>query len=162
MSADTVRDAISTDTKSFLSTLPEPQLRMLLNDHLHRDFTQNFFDVSQLKMTYMYLPIKKVRTMTNLSDSVSDEEVMKEVKDKFLQYTSQLFILLSELTVAEQKEFIAQIPYVTLQRVIKTNGDFSIDYIKNVLVNMDDDVLRQLSRENYFDGTNDMVWCGIR
>lgn len=161
MSADTVKDEITKDTKIFLAELPEPKLRMLLNEHLNREFTQNFFDVSQLKMTYMYLPIKKVRAMTNVSDSVSDEDVLKEVKDNFLQHTSHLFVLISELSVSEQKEFLAQIPYATLRKVITTATDFAVSYIQNVLVNMDDDVLRQLGKEGFYYA-DEMIWCGIR
>jgi hypothetical protein len=161
MSADTVKDEITKNTKAFLVELPEPKLRMLLNEHLYRDFTQNFFDVPQLKMTYMYLPMKKLRVMTNLSDSVADEDVVKEVKDKFLQYTTPLFIVISELSTAEQKEFIVQIPYATLKKVISTATDYAITYIQNVLVNMDDDVLKQLGKESFYYA-DDMTWCGIR
>ena len=161
MSADTVKDEITKDTKTFLTELPEPKLRMLLNEHLYRDFTQNFFDVPQLKMTFMHLPMKKLRAMTNVSDSVADEDVIKEVKDKFLQYTTPLFILISELSTAEQKEFLAQIPYATLKKVITSATDFTINYIQNVLVNMDDDVLKQLGKEGFYYA-DEMTWCGIR
>jgi hypothetical protein len=161
MSADTVKEDVAKNTKGFLAELPEPKLRMLLNEYLYRDFTQNFFDVSQLKMTYMYLPMKKLRVMTNVSDSVADEDVIKEVKDKFLQYTTPLFILISELSTAEQKEFLAQIPYATLKKVITTATDFAINYIQNVLVNMDDDVLKQLGKEGFYYA-DEMTWCGIR
>lgn len=161
MSADTVKDEITKDTKTFLAELPEPKLRMLLSEHLYREFTQNFFDVSQLKMTYMYLPIKKLRVMTNVSDSVSDEDVIKEVKDNFLQHTSHLFVLISELSVSEQKEFLARIPYVTLKKIITTATDYAITYMKDVLVNMDDDVLKQLGKEGFYYA-DEMTWCGIR
>jgi hypothetical protein len=160
---DTLKNNINTDTKSFLINLPQDKLLKLLKDILSQQFTQNFFDIPQIKITYMYLPITKLRELTKLTDiTFTDENVLNEINNNFMRYVSDILIIMSQLSTSEQKEFINNTPYELIKKIIESSSDYSINYMKSILLSKDD-ILKQLSsEEQYTEHYNNLFWCGIR
>jgi hypothetical protein len=168
MSAQIVREKIIKNTQQFLTELPEVQLRGLLMKEAPRQFANNFSEISQLKLTFMFLPLKSLRGVVK-DDSLSDDDMLIKIQDNFYNYTDALSDAILNLTPDDRQLYLMVIPHDVLIKVIGMADGFTMDKMKEVLLALDDETLLKYAggadvvpvSEGYYYA-DDLTWCGIR
>jgi hypothetical protein len=172
MSAQIVREAIVKNTQQFLTELPELKLRDLLMKDVSRQFANNFSDIGQMKLTFMYLPLKSLRGVVK-DDSLSDEEMLIKIQDNFYDYTDALSDAILNLTPEDRELYLMVVPHDVLIKVISMADGFTMEKMKAVLLALDDETLLKYGggdvapvsvapvSEGYYYA-DDLTWCGIR
>ena len=154
---------IESDTKSFLlNYLSRGNLRMLLSQVIPNQFINNFFDVKQLKMTFMFLPMEKLREITSSDSDIRDEDVIKKITNDFYTYNTEILNILVKLDTSEQIKFIMTIPDDVLREVVDSNNEFAFSYIKNVIVHLDPVMLQKFVQIPEGYEQQQISWVGIR
>ena len=170
MSAQVVREKIAKNTQQFLIELPEIKLRELLMKEVSRQFANNFSDISQLKSTFMFLPLNSLRGVVK-DDSLSDDDMLIKIQDNFYNYTNALSDAILNLTPEDRQLYLMVIPHDVLIKVIAMADGFTMDKMKEVLLALDDETLMKYGgdvaadvapvSEGYYYA-DDLTWCGIR
>lgn len=167
MSAQIVREKIVKNTQQFLTELPEVKLRELLMKEAPRQFANNFSEISQLKLTFMFLPLTSLRGVVK-DDSLSNDDMLIKIQDNFYNYTDALSDAILNLTPDDRQLYLMVIPYDVLIKVIGMADGFTMDKMKEVLLALDDETLLKYGggadvvpvSEGYY--ADDLTWCGIR
>ena len=177
MNADSIKLAISSNTKQFLTNyLREDQLKLLLSKDLPRQFLNNFFDLPQIRKTFMYLPMTKLRAMTKSDDSMDDIAVVNKINDAFYDYSEQLLDIIIGLNEDDRRQFIVMMPHDVLVDVIVSNNDNVLKYMQGELLALDDltlmsyqqnqQVVKQeevtVIQEGFFFSDLPERWFGVR
>ena len=166
MSADSIRLEISKNTRDFLTKyLSEEKLKLLLSKEVPRQFVNNFFDLPQIRKTYMYLPMPKLRKMTKSDDSVDDIAVVAKINDDFYTYSDLILETIITLNEDDRRQFIIMMHHDVLMDVIISNSDYTLKYMEAELLALDDATLISYLREQkegfYLSDSSDR-WFGVR
>jgi hypothetical protein len=163
--AETVRAEITKSTADFLAKyLPEDKLKILLSKQVPRQFLNNFFDLPQIRKTYMYLPMPKLREISKSDDSMDDIAVVNKINDDFYTYSEAMLDIIINLNEDDRKQFIIMMPYDVLVDVITSNSETTLKYMQDELLSLDDETLATYQKEGFYyyvNATSDM-WFGVR
>jgi hypothetical protein len=163
--AETVRAEITKSTADFLAKyLPEDKLKILLSKQVPRQFLNNFFDLPQIRKTYMYLPMPKLREISKSDDSMDDIAVVNKINDDFYTYSEAMLDIIINLNEDDRKQFIIMMPYDVLVDVITSNSETTLKYMQDELLSLDDETLATYQKEGFYyyvNAASDM-WFGVR
>jgi hypothetical protein len=163
--AESVRVEITKSAADFLvKYLPEDKLKILLYKQVPRQFLNNFFDLPQIRKTYMYLPMPKLRTISKSDDSMDDIAVVNKINDDFYTYSEAMLDIIINLNEDDRKQFIIMMPHDVLVDVITSNSDTTLKYMQDELLSLDDETLATYQKEGFYyyvNATSDM-WFGVR